>query len=355
MRFTTGKEPRHDIHKRGLLFRERQDDDDLALFNEMESKENFLLQPSDDLLEDPFSMQLRHFSDTNLSVSSHGQGETSDLLNVDDDKNDYDWLFTPPDTPLFPSLDDEPQEVNVVSRGRPQSKPISISRSSTIEKSYASSRSSASPSRSNTLQSRGKVSSVPNSTPPRKPSTTALKFSTPTPGRTSTGSTGPAISSGIRGVSPIKTSRGNSASPKIRAWQTSTPDFTYDAPPNIRISLADRPTAYVRGSSPASRNGRDSTGKFRRQSMSPTASWSSSSLLSQDRDQFSSHSKGSVASSGDDDVDSLQSIQVGSLDRPSSIRGGSPSNVKYPSKKSSRMLSTNSAPKRSFDSVLQQM
>ncbi|MED6168244.1 hypothetical protein PIB30_010025 [Stylosanthes scabra] len=338
MRFSPGKEPRHDIHRRGhnleggLLFGERRDDDDdLALFNEMESKENFLLQPSDDLLEGPFSMQLRHFSDTKLSVSSHGQGETSDLLNVDDDKNDYEWLFTPPDTPLFPSLDDEPHEV--ISRGRPQSKPISISRSSTIEKSYVSSRSSASPnslslsprSRSNTLQSRGKLSSVPNSspwhaTPPRKPSTTAHKFSTPTQRKTSTGSNSPAISSGIRGVSPVKT------------------------------------TAYVRGSSPASRNGRDSTRKFSRQSMSPTASWSTSSFLSQDGDQFSSHSKGSVASSGDDDVDSLQSIQVGSLDRPISIRGGSPSNVKYPtSKKSSRMLSTNSAPKRSFDSVLQQM
>ncbi|XLU51721.1 hypothetical protein S245_046535 [Arachis hypogaea] len=311
MRFSPAKEPRQD----GLLFRERQDDDDdLTLFIEMESKENFLLQPSDDL-EDPFSMQLRHFPDTKVSISIHGQGETSDLLNADDDENDYDWLFTPPDTPLFPSLDDEPQQINVVGSGSPQSKPIPISRSSTMERSYVSRRSS-----------------------------------TPTPRRTSTGSIGPAISSGIRGASPVKTSRGNFASPKIRAWQTSSSNFSCAAPPNLCTSLTDRPKI------PASRNGRDSTSKFSRQSMSPTASWSSSSFLSQDRDQFSSYSKDSIASSGCDDVDSLQSIPVGSLDRANSIKGGSRSNVKYPtSKKSSSMASPNSAPKRSFDSALRQM
>ncbi|XP_025640082.1 uncharacterized protein [Arachis hypogaea] len=258
---------------------------------------------------------LRHFPDTKVRISIHGQGETSDLLNADDDKNDYDWLFTPPDTPLFPSLDDEPQQINVVGRGSPQSKPISISRSSTMERSYVSRRSS-----------------------------------TPTPRRTSTGSVGPAISSGIRGASPVKTSRGNFASPKIRAWQTSSSNFSCAAPPNLCTSLADRPKI------PASRNGRDSTSKFSRQSMSPTASWSSSSFLSQDRDQFSSYSKDSVASSGCDDVDSLQSIPMGSLDRANSIKGGSHSNVKYPtSKKSSSMASPNSAPKRSFDSALRQM
>ncbi|MCI13252.1 hypothetical protein A2U01_0034368, partial [Trifolium medium] len=41
-------------------------------------------------------------------------------------------LLTPPDTPLFPSLDEDPPHTNVASRGRPQSKPITISRSSTV-------------------------------------------------------------------------------------------------------------------------------------------------------------------------------------------------------------------------------
>ncbi|XP_027919127.1 flocculation protein FLO11 [Vigna unguiculata] len=385
-RCSPGRESRSDSHKRGRSLESglhlREKDEDLALFSEMQSreKEGFLLQPSDDL-EDSFSQKLRHFSDIKLGISIPGRGETSELLNADGDKNDYDWLLTPPDTPLFPSLDDEPAEINVVSRGRPRSKPISISRSSTMERSYKSSRGSASPNRlsssprsgNNTLQSRGRSSLTPNSSPtqvirqatptrrpsppPTKPATPVSRSSTPTPRRISTGSGSPAVSSGIRGTSPVKTSRGNSASPKIRAWQTNIPGFSSEAPPNLRTSLADRPASYVRGSSPASRNSRDSTSKLGRQSMSPTPSRSSSYINSHDRDQFSSRSKGSVISSGDDDLDSLQSIPVGSLDRYGSRRGGSFSNSKSPSisKKPARMVSPSSAPKRSFDSALRQM
>ncbi|KAI9080876.1 hypothetical protein K1719_037185 [Acacia pycnantha] len=387
LRFSPGREPKTVIHKRGrsleggLLFKEK--DDDLALFNDMQSREseNFLLQSSDNL-EDPFSVKLRHFSDIKLGISIPVRGESSGLLNVDGEKNDYDWLLTPPDTPLFPSLDDdEPPPANVPSRGRPQSKPISISRSSTMERSRRSSRGSASPNRlspsprtgNNTSQSRAGPSSVSNSsptqnlrhatpsrrpsTPPNKPSAPAPRSSTPTPRRMSTGSNGPVVSSGIRGTSPVKTSRGNSASPKIRAWQTNIPGFSSEAPPNLRTSLANRPASYVRGSSPASRNGKDSTARYSRQSMSPTASRSSSSFQSHDRDQFSSRSKGSIASSGDDDTDSIQSIQVGSLDRLSSRRSGTFINSRSPaiSKKAPKTASPNSAPKRSFDFALRQM
>jgi len=34
---------------------------------------------------------LRHFSDIKLGISIPGRGETSELLNADGDKNDYDW------------------------------------------------------------------------------------------------------------------------------------------------------------------------------------------------------------------------------------------------------------------------
>lgn len=247
------------------------------------------------------------------------------------------------------------------------------------ERSYKSRRGSASPGRlsssphsgNNTLQSRGMSSSTPNSSPtqvlrhatptrrsspPTKPTTPAPRPSTPTPRRISTGSSSPALSLGIRGTSPVKTSRGNSASPKIR-WQTNIPVFSSEAPLNLRTSLADQPASYVRGSSPASKNSRDSTSKFGRQSMSPTPSRSSSYIHSHDRAQSSSHSKGSVVSSSDDDLDSLQSIPVGSLDRFGSRRDGSFSNSKSPSisKKSAKMVSPSSAPKRSFDSAIRQM
>ncbi|TXG56103.1 hypothetical protein EZV62_017416 [Acer yangbiense] len=396
LRCSPGRELRGDNHKRGrsfesgLLFKEK--DEDLALFNEMQTKEkeSFLLQSSDDF-EDTFSSKLKNFSDFKIGVSIPVRGESSELLNADGEKNDYDWLLTPPDTPLFPSLDDEPTPANVARRGRPRSQPISISRSSTMEKSYRSSRGSASPNRlspsprsgnSSFQSTRGRPSSAPQtspnpalqpatptrrpSPPPSKPSspaprsstpTPAPRSSTPTPRRMSAGSRSTANSSSVRGTSPIRTSRGNSSSPKIRAWQSNIPGFSLEAPPNLRTSLSDRPASYVRGSSPASRNGRDSTSKYGRQSMSPTTSRSVSSSHSHDRDRFSSHSKASVASSGDDDVDSLQSIPISGTDFSVSKRVGASPNNRSPgfSKKSPKMLYSSSAPKRSFDSALRQM
>ncbi|KAF8018561.1 hypothetical protein BT93_H3443 [Corymbia citriodora subsp. variegata] len=375
LRCSPGREMRAESHKRGrsleggLLFREK--DDDLALFKEMQTRErdNFLLQ-SDDDIEDAFSTKLKQFSDFKLGISIPVRGESSDLLNVDGEKNDYEWLLTPPDTPLFPSLDDETPPANVVPRGRPRSQPISISRSSTMEKSYRSSRGSASPSRSspsprsgnNAAQSRGRPSSarhasptpsLQNATPPQRPSTPPSKTSTSAPrsstpnSRRMSGGFSTTGGSGVRGTSPVKTSRGNSASPKIRAWQANIPGFSTEVPPNLRTSLADRPASYVRGSSPASRNSR--------QSVSPTASRSVASSYSHDRDHFSSHSKGSVASSGDDDVDSLQSIQVGSLDRSTLRKAGASPNRRSLVSPRKKVVSSVSAPKRSFDSALRQM
>ncbi|XP_010248888.1 PREDICTED: uncharacterized protein LOC104591651 [Nelumbo nucifera] len=395
LRFSPGRELRAETHKRGRSFESglflREKDDDLALFTEMQARErdNFLLQSSDDL-DESLSTKLRSFSDFKLGISIPALGESSDLLNADGDKNDYDWLLTPPDTPLFPSLDDEtPPPVNLASRGRPRSQPITISRSTTMEKSYKSNRSSASPNRlspsprsgSGTFQSRGRPSSAPHSsptpllrpttpsqrpsTPPNKPSTAAprsstptpRRSSTPTPGRMSTGSSGNMVSSGRRGTSPVKSSRGSSVSPKLRAWQSNMPGFSTDAPPNLRTSLADRPASYVRGSSPASRNGRDGSLKLGRQSMSPTASRSISSSHSHDRDRLSSQSKGSVASSGDDDIDSLHSVPLSISDHSTVKKVGTfPSSRALAfSNKPARTVSSSSVPKRSFDSALRQM
>ncbi|XP_022726186.1 uncharacterized protein LOC111282386 isoform X2 [Durio zibethinus] len=373
LRCSPGRELRGENHRRRLSFESglivREKDDDLALFNEVQSKEreNFLLLSSDNF-EDSF--------DFKLGISIPVRGDTSELLNADEEKNDYEWLLTPPDTPLFPSLDDELPPANVAHRGRPRTQPISISRSSTMDKSYRSSRGSASPNRlspsprsgNSTFQARGKPSSAPQSSPiqsatptrrpsppPSKCSTPAQRSATPTPRRTSTGTSGTAAGSGVKGTSPIRESRGNSSSPKIRAWQSNVPSFSLEAPRSLRTSLADRPASYVRGSSPASKNGRDA--RFGRQSMSPTASRSASSSHSHDRDQFNSYSKGSIASSGDDEIDSLQSIPLGGSSHSVTRRLGPFPDNKVPTfnKKSARVLSPSSAPKRSFNSALRQM
>ncbi|KAJ0537419.1 hypothetical protein HanHA300_Chr08g0263271 [Helianthus annuus] len=144
MRRSPGREARGGGHKRGcslesgMVFKER--DDDLALFNEVQSKERdgFLLQDDDDF-EDVFVTKLRHFSDHKNGLNVAARGESSDLLNAEEEKNDYEWLMTPPDTPLFPSLDDETPRVIPPQRGRPRAQPISISRSSTVSRLYTKS------------------------------------------------------------------------------------------------------------------------------------------------------------------------------------------------------------------------
>ncbi|KAL0408515.1 UNVERIFIED_CONTAM: hypothetical protein Sradi_1785900 [Sesamum radiatum] len=305
----TWEELRAENHKRGRSLESRilyqENEDDLALFNEVQNKEreNFLLQ-SNDNFDDIFPTKLSSFSDYKVGSSIPTRGESRDLLNEEGDKSDYDWLITPPETPLFASLDDEAPPGNLAPRGRPRSQPVSISRSPTYS----------------------------------------------TPKRMTTGSAGTTAPSRVRGTSPVKTSRGNSASPKTKAWQSDIPGFSSEAPPNLRTSLADRPASYVRGSSPASRNG----SRYGRKSMSPTASRCVSSSHSHEGDPFGSHRKGSVASCGDDDVDSLQLTPVSSSDLSASR-----STAPYPSnstisfsKKPMKILSS-SAPKRSIDLVRQ--
>ncbi|RZC74620.1 hypothetical protein C5167_050101 [Papaver somniferum] len=383
LRRSPKKDLRVTTHKRGRSLEGgiivKQKDDDLLLFNEMEHKEsdNILLQSTDEF-DVSLSRRLDSISSFKLGVSVPSRGESSDLLNADEEKNDYDWLLTPPDTPLFRSLDDETIPVNLVQRGRTRSQPISVSRASTAEKSYRGSRTSASPQRlspsprsgNSTLQSRGRPSSARNSspspsvrpsspslrpsTPPIKNSTPSQRSSTPTSRKINVGSSGNASSSG-RGTSPVNTSRGSSPSPKFSAWQSSIPGFPSEAPPNLRTSLADTPASYVRGSSPASRSGRDSS-KLGRQSMSPTASRSANSAYSYERDRHSTQSKGSFGSSGDDDVDSLYSTNLSVSERSVSKKVGSLPNGKVVfSNKSSGTSASSSAPKRSFDSALRQM
>ncbi|XP_057811930.1 uncharacterized protein LOC131026176 [Salvia miltiorrhiza] len=376
MRVSPRRELKAENHKRGhslesgIVYRHKEDD--LALFNEVRSKErdDFLLQ-SNDNFDDFFSINLRGLSVYKLGGSTPAQEESSDLLNADRDKNDYDWLITPPETPLFRSLDDEAQPVKPARRGRPRREPISVTRSPTMEKDYKRGRGNASPHRlspsprsgNNTLQSRSRPVFATCSSPPptmqhhsptrrlsHSPTkaTFAPRSSSPTPRRTNTGSTGTSAPSRVTGSFPIKTNRGNSTLPKIRAWQSNIPGFSLEAPPNLCTSLEDRPASSVRSASPASKT----SSRYGRQSMSPTTSRSVASSHSHNHDLFSPYSKDSVASSGDDDIDMLQPTPLCSSDKsaPRNLGAHPSDNVRSFSKKSMKKLSS-SAPKRSFDLV----
>lgn len=408
LRYSPARDTQVDRHKRGRSLEiipkatDRDKDDDLALFQDMQTKEkDSFLQHSGDDSDESLSVKLRDFSGYRLSISTPVHRERSDLLTNDTDKTDYDWLLTPPDTPLFPSLDDEAPTVNVSQRGRPRSQPIRVSRASRTETTSRASRSSASPRRSspsscsssvNTFSRRraspgpsASVSptlrsltpSVRPSTPTSKPSTPSVRSTTPTLRRSSPGSGG----SGSVGRGASSSGKGNRAtpsSPKLQSWHSNIPGFAAEPPPNLLTSISDRPIARTRGSSPASRRGlspasrpgSETGNRSRRQSVSPTVSRSVSSSNSHDRDHFSSQSKGSAVSSCEDEMDSIQSAfsgkkrtsTVSMVNRPVTRKQETYANSRIQSfsKKPTRSTSTinispSSVPKRSFDSALRQM
>eukprot|EP01018_Ginkgo_biloba_P026484 Gb_22546 [translate_table: standard] len=322
-------------HRRGLSLESMpQDrDEDLALFQDMRTTErNNFLHPSTDDIDESLSIKLGGFSDVRMSGSTPTKRESRDLLNTNvDNKNDYNWLLTPPGTPLFPSLDEDTSFINLSQRGTMQSRVIATPRTSRAESSSNMARRSASPRRSSPASgssgtnsySRGRVSPTPStsgspklrpltpsgrpSTPMSKPSVASAKSSAPMLRRSSTISSGYASSVGRSGISPGKSRRGGSSSPKIQAWQSNIPGFSSDPPPNLRTTLSDHSTSHLRRFSPASRHGGETGNRSRRQSVSPTISRSASSSNSHDRDQVSSHSKGSVISSCEDEMGSIQS------------------------------------------------
>ncbi|WVZ89476.1 hypothetical protein U9M48_035879, partial [Paspalum notatum var. saurae] len=280
-------------------------------------------------------------------------------------------LLTPPETPLFCSLDDEEDQcIGMPQRGRAQIKPISVSRSSTMENTRRSNRSSASPNRlspsprssSSTVLTRTRSSnsssrcspplSRRSSTPPASKTLTPPRRSpSPASRRMSTGSSD-SILNGKRGTSQVKNSN-RSSSPKHQGWQSSDPGFSFDAPPNLRTSLSDHPASRSRGGSPSSFSGMDMNWRSRRQSMSPTPSRRTSSSRSNDRDGFSSYSKAS-ATSAEDDLESKKSVPASCSSSPAVRKNLSvmkSRTIALP-KKSSKNFSSSSAPKRSFDSAV---
>lgn len=406
------RSPVRERHRRGRSVESalnyRDQGDELALFQDMQTKEkdNFLHHSGDDS-DESISLKLRGLSDFRLSISTPVNRESNDLMNNDADKNDYDWLLTPPDTPLFPSLDERTSPISISShRGRPQSQPIRIPGPLRSESSSRTGRSSASPRRSSPSPGSSSINthskrraspgpsssmsptlrsltpSVRSSTATSKPSTPPIRSTTPTLRRSSIGS-GSVVGKG--GSSSGKAIRGSSASPKLQSWHSNNPDFAAEPPPNLRTSISDRPASSTRGSSPASRRGLspvsrrgsspasghgiDSGIVSRRQSVSPTVSRSASSSNSHDRDRLSSQSKGSAVSSCEDEMDSVQST-FSSKRRTSTIgvlgRQVTRKQEPYPhskiqsfSNRSTRSatmanISMSSAPKRSFDSAVRQ-
>ncbi|GFY82355.1 hypothetical protein Acr_02g0005950 [Actinidia rufa] len=289
----------------GIVMKEK--DDDLALFLELESFEkenNNLLLQNTDYFDDQLGSKLdsSKISEIKSALPARKTG-ADDFLNSENDRTDYNWLLTPPATPLFPSLETE-QKKNVTNQngisdscptasksgvGNPPVEPAlrnnETSRqpilSNVTSSSIASNRRQSSsggvtstaarpatekPSRSSTPTSRSTISTKPKlsrtstptsraTLPSSKPASLSVRSSTPT--RPMPRSSTPTARTSVPAASKAKSdatisknsapSRGTSPTVKSRPWKPAeTPGFSCDATPTLKASMPERPASATR-------------------------------------------------------------------------------------------------------------
>ncbi|XP_068638458.1 uncharacterized serine-rich protein C215.13-like [Aristolochia californica] len=230
----------------GTLMKEKEEE--LALFLEMRKREkerNSLLLQSPDAFDSPLG-QKGGSSPFFKMVSSTQPRKTAtdDFLNSEGDKTDYDWLLTPPGTPLFPSLETETNKPTVMSQvGTPKTRP-------TVLKSRLANPQGEPPSRGNVVT---RPSSNTSSTGIRRPS-----------------------SSGGLGSTTSRTSR--PATPTGRPVLPSTSKPSRPSTPTSRASIPSKPTvpstkssaAVARSSTPTARPTVSVAAKTATRSATPT-------------------------------------------------------------------------------------
>ncbi|CAK9871256.1 unnamed protein product [Sphagnum jensenii] len=247
-------------HRRGysLSSARREKDEDLALFQDMRKCEHTQYLLSD--LED--AAKLGDLFDPIAAACIERKGVGADLLNSDADKNDYDWLLTPPGTPLFPSLDLESHAYTPLQQGLLMNHSLAAIKTSRIaSNNHAEGLVLKSLVRGNQNPIQRPGSSTPlstqsNSTPRSTPTTTAsgtphsVKPSTPTKSSTSSASK---FSLRVASSTPAQ------QSPSITSSFTGRASTAYSNRPSTPTNRPSTPT------------GRPSTPTLRRSSSSSTS------------------------------------------------------------------------------------
>ncbi|CAO2825656.1 unnamed protein product [Amaranthus hypochondriacus] len=257
----------------------REKEDDLALFLEMRKREK---EKNDLLLHDSGELDESLVSQPGSSPLFNIQSATTarktgpdDFLNSDGDKNDYDWLLTPPGTPLFPSLERESRKSYMDEADAPKAQPTVLRSRLANSQTETTERRSLMPRQP--TSSTGLTSSVsgmrrpsssggPGSRPPSsggpgsRPVTPGggSRPATPT-GRSSLTSSKPSRSSTptSRGTVPHSKPSLHSSSPKPLTSTRSTAS-TRSAGPS-RSSTPSRSTTVARTSAPSAGPSRSST------------------------------------------------------------------------------------------------
>ncbi|KAL1336857.1 hypothetical protein AAHE18_10G093500 [Arachis hypogaea] len=264
----------------------KEKDEELALFLEMKKREK---ERNDLLLHTSEEFDSALGSNSNLSTSPIFNISSStpapmrktgadDFLNSENDKNDYDWLLTPPGTPLFPSLEMESRKTVMSQLGTPAARPTAVKsrlanpqsepagRTNLVSKQSASSPLSSSSGGTRRPSSSGGPGSRP-ATPTGRPTLTTTskpsRPSTPTratlsSSRTTVPTSKTIISTNRSAVSATKTSTSatkiatpaakstipsRSSTPLSRSTaRSSTPTSRPTLPPSRSTSRASTPT-----------------------------------------------------------------------------------------------------------------
>ncbi|TYI30215.1 hypothetical protein E1A91_A05G357800v1 [Gossypium mustelinum] len=240
----------------------KEKEEELALFLEMRKREkeqsDLLLNHSYEDFDAPLGSKPGTSPIFNLSASTttpprKAAAAADDFLNSDGDKNDYDWLLTPPGTPLFPSLEMESQKTVMSQIGTPKARPTAL-------KSRLANPQPESAARGNLALNQPALSPGLNSTGIRRPSSSGgpgSRPATPTGRPTLTGS------KPTRSSTPTSRATLQSTKPSISASKPVAKPLTSSTKPTVSAakapSPATKPTVSARSSTPTRSTARSST------------------------------------------------------------------------------------------------
>ncbi|KAL4346646.1 hypothetical protein GQ457_17G006680 [Hibiscus cannabinus] len=226
-----------------MVMKER--DEELALFLEMRRREKDKENNSNLLSLNNSEHQLNLLLGSNVIGNGGGGGSplakivsvlpvrrtaADKFLNSENEKSDYDWLLTPPRTPLFPSLEMESQKTRMSQLGMSKARPVAL---------------------------KTRLANLP--VEPVSKSTLALKQQ--------------ALSAGVNSSNGLNKRPSSSGGPKS-ASRPATPTGRPTLPTTTKTSRSSTPTSRANMSSvkPAASTARPSTPtRFTARSLTPTA------------------------------------------------------------------------------------
>ncbi|XP_077222475.1 uncharacterized protein LOC143856215 isoform X2 [Tasmannia lanceolata] len=237
----------------GAVMKEKEEE--LALFLEMRKREkegnNLLLLHSPDDFDSPLGSKQGTSPLFKVVSSTPSKAASDDFLNSEEEKNDYDWLLTPPGTPLFPSLELESSKSTLGQIGTPKGRPTALKSRLANPQLEPASRGSLAP-RQPTLYSG--LNSPNSASRPATPTGRPTLPATSKPSRPTTPTSQPTL--------PATSKPSRPATPTSRLTLPSTSKSSRPATPTSRATLtsSSKPVApSLRSSPPSARSSTPTT------------------------------------------------------------------------------------------------